>query len=105
MSNYYAINCWCHQLVENLLCFYSEELQGQEAMTIIEECPTNFGIWDKVLDPASAKVRVEKMIKAKSSTQTLIENEIKQMELVNHFPHNLLLPPTRKKSRIHFFCG
>ena len=50
-------------------------------MAIIGENPTNFGIWDRVLDPSSAKVRVEKMMKQKTSNQQLMENEIKQLEL------------------------
>ena len=50
-------------------------------MAIIEENPTNFGVWDRVLDPATAKVKVEQKIKSRLSSQQLIENEIKNLEL------------------------
>ena len=50
-------------------------------MAIIEENPTNYGVWDRVLDPATAKVKVEQKIKSRLSSQQLIENEIKNLEL------------------------
>ena len=58
-----------------------DEVEGNEALALIEENPTNFGVWDRVLDPASAKVRVEQMIKSKLSSQQIIDNEIKNLEL------------------------
>ena len=50
-------------------CTYVDEIEGNAALAIIEENPTNFGVWDRVLDPASAKVRVEKAFKQKNSSQ------------------------------------
>lgn len=65
----------------NMLFNNSDEIEAEEALAIIEENPTNFGVWDRVLDPTSAKVRVEKMMKRRSSSQQMMENEIKQLEL------------------------
>ena len=59
----------------------ADEIEADEALAIIEENPTNFGVWDRVLDPSSAKLRVEKMLKSKTSSQQMMENEIKQLEL------------------------
>jgi hypothetical protein len=42
---------------------------------MIRENPTNFGVWDSVLDPANAKVRVEKAYKRRSEQQVLIKND------------------------------
>ena len=53
-------------------CTYVDEIEGNAALAIIEENPTNFGVWDRVLDPASAKVRVEKAFKQKNSSQIVI---------------------------------
>jgi hypothetical protein len=51
---------------------FVDEIEGNAALAIIEENPTNFGVWDRVLDPASAKVRVEKAFKQKNSSQIVI---------------------------------
>jgi hypothetical protein len=70
--------------------FVLDEIEGQEALAIIEENPTNYGVWDRVLDPASAKVRVEQKIKSKLSSQQVIENEIKNLELSERKAKELL---------------
>jgi len=38
-------------------------------MEIIRENPTNFGVWDSYLDPATAKVKVEMASKRRSEQQ------------------------------------
>ena len=64
-----------------LIAKISDDIAAEEALAIIEENPTNFGVWDRFLDPTSAKVRVEKVRRQKSANQQIMENEIKLLEL------------------------
>ena len=84
LSGFYCIG-FCLTVLYNSLknclkpvLFSPDELEGYEALAIIEENPTNFGVWDRVLDPATAKVKVEQKIKSGLSSQQLIENKIKK---------------------------
>jgi len=51
---------------KNKKYFSLDEIEPEKALEIIRENPTNFGVWDSVLDPATAKVKVEKAYKRRS---------------------------------------